>query len=372
VAIISHLKDKMAYYDPRQSPVQTTTTPTSVRQHSQMSALPGQTTSLVGASPSPNYGRQQVVPRILNAPYAQTTALQPRVGVLPGTNPYGTSTTAQYLAGAQPGMAATTGGMAGGLGGGIPQAMAGSYGLPPAAGTYQQPYPGQPGYGGVGVPVPGAAPPPQGTGSYSYPGTSNAPGYGHGPHHGGHILGDEQHHGRRPKRKSKLRKILEELLEGSAGITAASYLHHRHDQEEHPSQSQSRPPPAPQGSALGFLHPEGHFVPRSLEDMIDHFVHGKKEKDIAPDGSKPGYLHPGSHFVPAPIEHLIDQFKWTLLDRHGSHGRRRKSRHGGTSGRRNISGSESDSEYYSDATDGTTASSSTDSGHRRHGRHRHR
>jgi hypothetical protein len=200
----------------------------------------------------------------------------------------------------------------------------------------------------------------------------NAPGYGHGPHHGGHILGDEQHHGRRPKRKSKLRKILEELLEGSAGITAASYLHHRHDQEEHPSQSQSRPPPAPQGSALGFLHPEGHFVPRSLEDMIDHFVHGKKEKDIAPDGSKPGYLHPGSHFVPAPIEHLIDQFKWTLLDRHGSHGRRRKSRHGGTSGRRNISGSESDSEYYSDATDGTTASSSTDSGHRRHGRHRHR
>jgi len=380
----------MAYYDPKQNLLQLNQTLGTAGQYPQMTALPGQTTSLVGASQPPVHGRQRIIPQVVNAPYASA---MPQLGVPPTAAAYSTSPAAQYIAGIQPGVAA-------GYGAGVPQVAPGQYPGQIPGGYPSQPYPGQPAMpgAGAGVPIPGAGagvPPNAAGGSYSYPG-ANPCGYGQSPQHGA-AQGDHHHHhhGHRRKRKSKLRKILEELLAGSGGIAVANYLENRHHKRD--SELQPGAPPnanvshAPKGSALGFLHPQGHFVPRSLEEMIDHFVHGRREKDVAPEGAKPGYLHPGGHFIPTPIEHLIDDFKWTLLDHHGN--RRRHHNHdaplaagaagaaGGTAlGRRNRSrdrsrsGSSSGSEYYtdaSDASDSTTASSSSVSDHRRHGRHRY-
>jgi len=352
----------MAYFDPlRQAQIPQNPSLGATQQYMQMSVppiLPGQTTALVGASPPPIHGRQRVVPRIVNAPY-----MPPQImGQQPA---YSTSQAAQYIAGT-PGMQP---------GPQVNPMAAGQYAQPSAPGYAPQAYPGQAPMAQAGVPIPGAGAQNGGATSYSYPGTATP--YSHG-HHEGHFPGG--HHHRRRKRKSKLRKILEELLEGSVGIAAANYLHNRHDRQQGDNPVAS----APRGSALGFLHPQGHFVPRPLEDMIDHFVHGRRDRDVAPEGSKPGYLHPGGHFVPMPIEHLIDEFKWTLLHNRGGSGRRHHhQRHGpaeagaagataGTAlGRRNrqASSSSSGTEYYTD-TGESGGSSGSEADYGRHGRHR--
>ena len=85
-------------------------------------------------------------------------------------------------------------------------------------------------------------------------------------------------------------------------------------------------------------------MPASLENMIEHFIQGHKEKGIAPDGARPGYLHTGGHFIPAGMEHLIQEFKHTLLYGPGS-------RHHRTGKRWDRGGSPSPysgSESYSD------------------------
>ena len=166
-----------------------------------------------------------------------------------------------------------------------------------------------------------AAPQPNTTGTDQYTPPSER-------HHRHSHHRDDEHH--------KIRDILRDLLAGTALAAIGEHHHRKKHRDASPSKtvdpqqplSQQPPPPhAPHGSALGFLHPKGHFVPASLENMIEYFVHGNKEKGIAPDGARPGYLHTGGHFIPAGMEHLIEEFKHTLLygpgARHNRGGKRR-------------------------------------------------
>jgi len=164
-----------------------------------------------------------------------------------------------------------------------------------------------------------------------------------------------RHHSHHRDEHHRIRDILRDLLAGTA-LAAIAEHHHRKkhrdaspDKTVNPQQPPSQqplpvPPHVPHGSALGFLHPKGHFVPASLENMIEHFIQGHKEKGIAPDGARPGYLHTGGHFIPAGMEHLIQEFKHTLLYGPGS-------RHHRTGKRWDRGGSPSPysgSESYSD------------------------
>jgi hypothetical protein len=76
-----------------------------------------------------------------------------------------------------------------------------------------------------------------------------------------------------------------------------------------------------------------------LDHMIEHFMQGKKDRNLAPESARTGYLHPGGHFVPLGIAALIPEFKHTLDRRYRRHSSRSRSR--------SLSGSESD--YGSDS-----------------------
>jgi hypothetical protein len=157
--------------------------------------------------------------------------------------------------------------------------------------------------------------------------------------------GRHRHHHRR--NSHRIRDILAELLGGTALAALAEHHHRSHKHRDVTPENTidpQQPPPlhAPHGSALGFLHPKGHFQPACLEDMVQHFVHGNKEKGIAPEGARPGYLHTGGHFIPAGMEHLIEEFKHTLL--HGPGASRQRGRQP-RKGRTASSDSGSESEY---------------------------
>lgn len=244
--------------------------------------------------------------------------------------------------------------------GGIPGAV-------PGAQVPTQSYPAQPGMGGVqiqGAPLS----PTSGIGSHSYPGASGQQyGPGHAPgqysgydHHSSDHLPGHYHH--RRKKKSRLRKMLEELLVGTTGAAASDYLARR--RRERRSQSEAsgttRPETPPKGSALGYLHPEGHFVPAALDAMINHFLHRKTDKKLAPEGSKPGYLHTRGNFVPMSMEWLIDEFKHTLL--WPGEGRRHH--------RRSREGDRSSASSDSDDSDDSDQSTESEDEHSRHGKHR--
>jgi hypothetical protein len=187
---------------------------------------------------------------------------------------------------------------------------------------------------------------------------------------GEHLPSNRHNSGR--KKKSTIRKIVEELLYGTAGIAAANHLGKEHRRGR--TNSTSGVPPdqkPPKGSALGFLHPQGHFVPSALDYMVDHFVHGNKERNLAPEGAKPGFLHPGGHFVPMAMEGLVAEFAHTLIEprhrRHRSTSRGRSPLNKPGAVRGSSASSESD---YSDS-DGSDYSSDDEEDYGRHGRTGH-
>ena len=331
----------MAYYDPlagrRVPSIQTA--PMIAGAGSQFAQSPtvmgGQT---LGATPASMYG----TPRAMTHPTLAASTGQPygQQPYIPQVAPqasavYGTSPAAQYLAATQAAGAGLAAGqqVAPGMG---PQAGAGSFNQAPTAPYGVQ---GQPGMAGAGVPIPpNVASPAQ---AHSYPGAQGAQyGYNYSDD------GDHFPHRRRKerKKKSRVRKILEDLLAGTALAALAEKVdqHHEHarriDKEgrtENRSDNPSTNDPnlaadpatryPPKGSALGFLHPKGHFVPSALDYMIEHFIRGNKARNLAPEGARPGYLHPGGHFVPMGMEGLIQEFKHTLLAGHERHGRHRGS-----------------------------------------------
>jgi hypothetical protein len=185
----------------------------------------------------------------------------------------------------------------------------------------------------MGQGVPGAAnlAPGASTAAAPPPNTTAPDQYGQPDHH--------EHYGPRRRRSShRIRDILRDLLAGTALAAIAEHHHKKHHRDRSPDTvNPEQPPPqhAPHGSALGFLHPKGHFQPASLEAMIEHFVHEKKDRGIAPEGARPGYLHTGGHFIPMGMEHLVEEFKHTLL--HGPRGHDRRGRRG--------RGSSSESDY---------------------------
>jgi hypothetical protein len=284
---------------------------------------------------------------------------------------YGTSPAAQYIAAtqagqAQPGMAGVQvpGAASAGLGAATGAAAA-HYAQPAAYGTQQAIPQMQSGMAGAGVPGMGAGL--QGAGSQGaglqgagVPGATmtgspqSYPGYGQNLHPDDHV---PHHH--RKKKKSKLRRIIEEALgAGAAGTAYHEYEKHHNNQrhgsvspvngnQQAPNGNQAAPngpsQHPPRGSALGFLHPKGHFVPSPLDYMIEHFMQGKRERNLAPEGSRPGYLHPGGHFVPLAMAGLIPEFAHTL-------DRRYRRRSGGSRGSRSRSGSSSSgSDYETDS-----------------------
>ena len=183
--------------------------------------------------------------------------------------------------------------------------------------------------------VPGTTPPDQPTAGTAVPPPNTAAQEQDQP---------DRHH-RRRRDNHRIRDILAELLAGTALAALAEHHHKKNHREVTPENTvnpqQPPPPHPPHGSALGFLHPKGHFQPASLEDMIQHFVHGNKDRGIAPEGARPGYLHTGGHFIPAGMEHLIEEFKHTLLHGPGAiHQRGRRPRRGRSVS--SYSGSESD------------------------------
>jgi len=237
---------------------------------------------------------------------------------------YGASPAAQYLAATQA-AAAQQAGMMG-----------------------QNPYePTHPGMGGGGMSVPGA---PNATipapAAHSYPGASGQYYGGQGQH--GDILPPHRHRPSRKKGKSRIRKIVEELLASGAGLAA---IHHEEKKHRRSRANSESPPNAPnvehppRGSAPGYLHPKGHFVPGAIDDLANHFKHNKG--DMAPEGSQPGFLHSGGHFVPLAIDALVAEFAHTLLQEH----RRRRARsqtpprHGHHGPRSASSTSSSESDY---------------------------
>ena len=298
--------------------------------------------SLAAAAAGQPYGQQQFIPQA--APQASSV--------------YGTSPAAQYIAATH---------AASGLGGGQPGVPgmaphpAGAAPFNPVAAA-QYGMQGQQGMGaGTGVPIPpNVGTPGQ---AHSYPGTGGGQ-YGYNYQDNGDHL---PHHDRRDrKKKSRTRRILEELLAGTTLAYLTEKIEHRHDharRNDNERRSENRnetvsggapndpnvatnaaTQPPPKGAALGFLHPQGHFVPSALDYMIEHFVRGNKDRGLAPEGARTGYLHPGGHFVPMGMEGLIQEFKHTLLGEH-----ERRGRHRGSS-----SSDRSDSEYsdYSSGTEG--------------------
>ena len=301
--------------------------------------------SLAAATAGQPYGQQQFIPQV--AP--------------PVSSVYGTSPAAQYIAATQAASAHLGAGQPGAAGM-TPQAGAAAYNPASAAPYGIQPQPGGMA-AGAGIPAPpNVASPGQ---AHSYPGAG-------GPQYGYNYQDNDDHfphrHRREKKKKSKTRQILEDLLAGTALAALAEKVdqHHEHarrmDRERReenrnekagtpndpnvaPDVAAQRPP---KGSALGFLHPQGHFVPAHLEAMIQHFVRGNKEQGLAPEGARSGYLHTGGHFVPMGMEGLIQEFKHTLVGDHEHRGRHRGS----------GSSEYSDSEYSDD-------SSGTEGRHRR-------
>lgn len=258
---------------------------------------------------------------------------------------YGTSPAAQYIAATQA-AAAQQAGVVG-----------------------QNPYAtAQPGMAGTGVPVPGAsntgAPV---LGAHSFPGASGQYYGGLGQY--GDVLPPHHHyhrHGRKSK-KSRIRKIIEEILAGGAGIAASHHVEKKHRRSRANSETPPNAPNVerpPRGSAPGFLHPKGHFVPGAIDDLADHFLH--KKRNIAPEGSQPGYLHSGGHFVPMAIEALVAEFAHTLLEAHRRHRGRSHTplghRHHETRSSNDSSSSGSDCS----GSDSDTSSGSDED----HGRHR--
>jgi hypothetical protein len=382
----------MSYYDPhgqrRLSQLQTAQQMAGAGQYMGMQGSP-----TLGGQGLGSYGRgaarnpYQQTPGQLGAgqqypqsPYMPQVSAQvsPQAGSAYGTSPAAQYIAATHAAAAQSGLAT---GQVPGVTGATPIPGTMPY-TQPGAGTYNP----QPAYaqGQPGIPTTGGVPVPGMTGgqtpgmAHSYPGTSGQYGYGHQGHHG---LGDHipsQHHNR-GKKKSKIRKIVEELLYGTAGIAATNHLakDHRRSRTNSSVGSGAGVPPdqkPPRGSALGFLHPQGHFVPSALDYMVDHFVHGKKERNLAPEGAKPGFLHPGGHFVPMAMDGLVAEFAHTLIEHH-RHGRGSHSRGGnplgqtapGTGARHPSSSSDSE---YSDS-DESDYSSDEGEEYGRHGRTGH-
>ena len=256
---------------------------------------------------------------------------------------YGTSPAAQYIAATQAAAAQ----------------QAGLVGQNPYAAS-------QPGMAGTGVPVPGAHS--SFPGAHSFPGTSGQYYGGQGQY--GDVLPPHQQHHRhgRKHKKSRIRKIVEEILAGGAGVAAAHYEEKKHRRSRANSETTPNAPNVehpPKGSAPGFLHPKGHFVPGAIDDLADHFLH--KKGNIAPEGSQPGYLHSGGHFVSMAIEALVAEFAHTILKEHRRHRGRSHTptgqRHHETRSSNDSSSSGSD---YSDSDSDTSSASDEDHGHHRH------
>lgn len=309
----------------------------------------------LGAQPVPGFGSPRATSYSSNmAPANEQFSQQPFANQVPRQQAsiYGTSPAAQYIAATQ--AASAQANMAGGqpitgLAGGIPTAAT-HYSQPP---TNQYNSQGVPSIGtGGGLPIPDmgnqSIPP---AGPHSYPGASAQYGYGHQPGTGDYLSPRRN----KKKKKSKVRRLLEELLAGTAATTAAENIHKKNNQKRKNDPEAPTAQRPPKGSALGFLHPKGHFVPSALDYMIEHFIHGNKERDLAPEGARTGYLHPGGHFVPMSMEELIEEFKYTLL----SHHKRRHSRSTARSRDGHVSSSDSE---YTDSDDSDTSSE--------HSRHR--
>lgn len=270
--------------------------------------------------PNPYYGTPRMTYPTHQLATTQPYVQQPQAPQVQSI--YGTSPAAQYIAatqaaGAQQGVANQPPPLApqtalAGQPGVVPNVAPPHLSQPPYQGSYaQDQYPG-------GMPIPGANQPRPPTGmSHSYPGASGGypnaqnPQYGNGDHL------PPRRDRKKKKKRSKIKKLLEEALYGGAGAAAGAATHRLGRDNFH-----SSPEAPPKGSALGFLHPNGHFVPSALDYMIEHFIHGKRERNLAPEGSKPGFLHPGGHFVPTPMENLIEHFKHTLGHERGSRQRR--------------------------------------------------
>ena len=317
----------------------------------------------LGAQPIPQFGTPRAVgfPPHVAAPNQQF-AQQPFANQVPAQagSIHGTSPAAQYMAATE--AAGNQSGMAGG------QPVTGPPGMFPPAAAYYNQQPANP-YNPQGVPAMaagGAAPipgmgtqgiPPQG--AQSYPGASSQYGYGNPPG-----MGDSHRDKKKKKKKSKVRRLLKQLLAGTAAATAGG---HSHNKQNEGRETDPPAPPAerpPKGSALGFLHTQGHFVPSALDYMIEHFIHGNKERNLAPEGAKTGYLHPSGHFVPMNMERLIEEFKYTLLDRRRSH-KRRHSPH-------NRSAPRSRDGHVSSSTDSESTDSDDSDTSSEHSRHRAR
>ena len=310
-----------------------------------------------GALPVPQFGAPRAMSYPSNIAAAnQQFAQQPFANQVPvqPTAIYGTSPAAQYIAATQ--AASAQAGMVGG------QPVTGRPGAFPAAAPHYNQQPPSP-YNAQGVPamapagglpVPGMANPGIPTaGAHSYPGASSQYGSGNQPGMGDYL---SPHRSKKKRRKSKVRRMLEALLAGTAATTAAE---HSQKGENNPAApSASRPP---KGSALGFLHPQGHFVPSALDYMIEHFIRGNKERNLAPEGARTGYLHPSGYFVPMSMEGLIEEFQYTLLDRRGRDKRRHSPHNRSTA--RNRDGHVASS---SDSEDTDSDDSDTSSEHSQH------
>jgi hypothetical protein len=84
--------------------------------------------------------------------------------------------------------------------------------------------------------------------------------------------------------------------------------------------------------------------------MIEHFMEGRRDRNLAPEGARPGFLHPQGHFVPLAMSALIAEFAHTLegrYRRHGSGSRRGVNHDASDSGSGSYSSDESGSEYGS-------------------------
>ena len=351
----------MTYYDPLRGrprlPFLQTTVPSMAGTGSPYMRIPESpvvmTGHLLGAQPVPGFGSPRAMSFSSNmAPANQQFAQQPFANQVPTqpTSTYGTSPAAQYIAATQ--AASAQANMPGGqpitgIAGGIPTAAT-HYSQPPTSPYNSQ---GVPSISiGGGVPIPGTGNQTTPTaGPHSYPGASAQYGYSNQPGMGDYLSPRRS----KKKKKSKVRRILEELLAGTATTVAAENILNKKNQKRKndPVATTSQRPP--KGSALGFLHPKGHFVPSALDYMIEHFIHGKKERNLAPEGARTGYLHPGGHFVPMSMEELIEEFKYTLLGHH----KRRHSPHGRSTARsRDGHVSSSSESEYSDSDDSDTSS----------------
>ena len=311
----------------------------------------------LGAPPVPQFGTPRAMSYVSNrAPANQQFVQQPFANQAPAqpTSTLGTSPAAQYIAATQ--AASAQAGMAGG------EPIIGRTGtFPAAAAHYNQqqspPYNVQ----GVpemvasgGLPVPSMGNPGISTaGAHSYPGTSSQYGYSNQPGTGDYL---SPRSSKKKTSKSKVHKKLEKLLAGAPATAIAGHSHNKHSQKRENDPAVPRAQRPPKGSALGFLHPQGHFVPSALDYMIQHFIHGNKERNLAPEGAKTGYLHPGGYFVQMSMEGLIEEFKYTLLDRR-RHRKRRHSPHARSTARSVDSHvSSSDDSEYSDSDDSDTSS----------------